>query len=212
MRKVFLSMMSLQKAEKVPYLSEDYDLQEKEFYFPMSYIIYNNIEENDKIVVVTGVERDELIASDTPVMINYKKYVEEITEIAAEKSAEVEFVELRADKNFGNLTFNRFFKEVTNVIKDEDRLFADITFGMKPFCLSMFVALGYVVKACNNVVLDTVIYAQRFTGSESAEKSNKSRIYDMTSLYFLNDISAKAQPGDKQALDTMLNFIMTEEF
>ena len=212
MRKVFLSMMALQNAVKVPYLSEDFDLSEKEFYFPMSYIIYNNIVEQDKIVVVTGVERDEFASVDSPVVVNYKKYKEEITAITSEKNVEVEFIEMNAEKDFDSLTFNRFFKAVTSVIQDGDRLFADITFGMKPFSFSLFVALAYAVKACNNVVLDTIIYAQRFTGTDSAEKSTKSRIYDMTSLFFLNDISAKVQPGDKKAMDKMLNFIMTDEF
>ena len=208
MRKVFLSMMLLQPAKETKYLSDDFDLGEEKYLFPLTYMVANNLEENDEVLLVTGVEAGN--GSVHTSVDNYNKFKAEVNEIAAAKHAKIKFVELDTKKDFDGVTFNTFFKNVAEQIQEGDTLFADITFGMKPYSFSMFIALAYVVKACKNVNLDTMIYAQKYTGSKMAKDTNESMIYDLTGLFYLNQIAKQAENGDRTALDSVLNFIIKE--
>ncbi len=209
MRKVFLSMMLLQPAKETQYVSEDFELGEAHYLFPMSYIIANNVEADEEILLVTGVEKG---TEDVHTSVdNYVKFKNEVEKIVSAKNAKVSFVELDTKKDFNSLTFNTFFKNVAEQIHEGDTIFVDITFGMKPYSFSMFIALAYVVKACKNVELDTMIYAQKYTGSQIAKDTNESMIYDLTGLFYLNQIAKQAENGDRAALDGVLNFIINEE-
>lgn len=203
MRKVFLSTsliskMDLEKPTK--YISDDFDLGEKEYNFPLSYLIANNVQEGDEVVVITAVTQTE-----NP-MENYALYKQEVLDIVKNRQINIEFIEIKQEKDFDSLTFSHFFKEVADLIKDNDLLFVDISFGMKCYSISMFIALAYATKAGTNIDIDTLIYAQRFSGNK--DDGFISKIYDLTGLFSLNTLASNAKPGQKQGLDDLLDFII----
>ena len=59
MRKVFLSTVLLQEFKPVPYASRDLDLHDKQFKFPISYLLDDNITADDEIVIITGMNQTE---------------------------------------------------------------------------------------------------------------------------------------------------------
>lgn len=214
MRKVFLSVMLLSEMKperKAHYISDDFDLTSKDYDFPLTYIIDENVQSGDTISVITAVEKtaDGTINN---AMENYQKYMNEISTILQERNVKPNFIEIPLTSDFDALTFNKFFKQVSDTIQDNDQLFSDITFGMKPYSFSMFIAIAYAAKAAKNVDVDTIIYANRYNGS-SGEKvpANTSKIYDLTGLFYLNAIASSAKPGQKNSLDKALGLIIDND-
>lgn len=206
MRKVFMSMMLLQEAKPTEYISEDFNLVKENFVFPLTYIIAENVVEGETITVITGVERQ--VGNFQQSVENYKLYQEEVKKVVEQRNAEVEFVEFWLEKDFDSLTFNKFFKKVAGSINEGDVVYIDITFGMKPYTISLFVALNYVAKVCNDVEIENVIYAQKYSGSEKPENVNKSIIYDLSGLFHLNELAGNVRKGDRAVADRMLDFII----
>lgn len=203
MRKVFLSASLISKIDlekPTKYISDDFDLKNEDYNFPLSYIIADNVQNGDTVAIITAVTQTE-----TPKK-NYELYKQEIYDIVKDKQIDIEFIEIKQETEFNSLTFNHFFKEVADLIHDEDMLFADITFGMKCYSISMFIAMAYATKAGRNVEMDTIIYAQRFSGNR--EDGITSKIYDLTGLFSLNTLASNARSGQKEGLDDLLNFII----
>ncbi len=206
MRKVFLSSMLLQKARPTKYISDDYDLVQADFTFPFTYIIAAEAADGDEIVIITATMTAPLATQDA--LDNNDAYKKEINRALQEKNVKLSFIDIPLEKDYDALTFNRFFKQIANLIKDDDRLYADITFGIKPYSFSMFIAITYAVKAARNVSLETVIYARKYDGTEVPDKVNTSKICDLTSLFSLNLLVSSAREGQKQGLDDLLDFII----
>ena len=203
MRKVFLSASLISKMDPekpTKYISDDFELSPNNYQFPLSYLIDENVEEGDKVVIITAVTQTE-----TP-MQNYEAYKQEVLNIVKDKKIDIEFVEIKQTIEFDSLTFNQFFKEVANLIQDNDIIFTDITFGMKCYSISMFIALAYATKAGQNIDLDTIIYAQKYSGNR--EEGITSKNYDLTGLFSLNTLASNARTGQKKDLDNLLDFII----
>ena len=206
MRKVFLSAsliskMDLEKPTK--YISDDFDLGDKAYNFPMSYLIADNVENGDNIVIITSVAQTE-----NP-MENYKLYKQEVFDIVKDKQVDIEFIEIKQETEFTASVLNHFFKEVADIIQDNDTLFMDITFGLRHYTLGMFIAVAYATKAARNVDMDTIIYAQNFKGNRN--DGFVSKVFDLTSLFYLNAIASNSRPGQKQNLDKLLGFIIDKD-
>lgn len=219
MRKVFLSTMllaPLRPEDPTYYTSDDFELSENRYDFPMTYLIDDKVKANDEIVIITAIQQDSGNNVNNAT-VNYKKYKAEVEKILQERNVNFKFEEIMLTENFDSLTFNKFFKQVAVLINDNDQLFVDVTFGMKPYCISLFVAVAYAEKAARNVDVDTVIYAQKYSGfsraktaEEKAKDPSKSRIYDITGLFYLNAIAGNAKPGQKHKLDKALDLLIND--
>lgn len=219
MRKVFLSSMllnELKPEDPTYYTSDDFELSENRYDFPMTYVIDDKVKANDEIVIITAIQQDSGNNVNNAT-VNYKKYKAEVEKILQERNVNFKFEEIMLTENFDSLTFNKFFKQVAVLINDNDQLFVDVTFGMKPYCISLFVAVAYAEKAARNVDVDTVIYAQKYSGfsraktaEEKAKDPSKSRIYDITGLFYLNAIAGNAKSGQKHKLDKALDLLIND--
>lgn len=219
MRKVFLSSMllnELKPEDPTYYTSDDFELSENRYDFPMTYLIDDKVKANDEIVIITAIQQDSGNNVNNAT-VNYKKYKAEVEKILQERNVNFKFEEIMLTENFDSLTFNKFFKQVAVLINDNDQLFVDVTFGMKPYSISLFVAVAYAEKAARNVDVDTIIYAQKYSGfsraktaEEKAKDPSKSRIYDITGLFYLNAIAGNAKSGQKHKLDKALDLLIND--
>ena len=209
MRKVFMSSMLLGKIEPTKYISEDFVINEESAYdFPLSYLIENEVVDGDTVEIITAVEHGEGDAKNS--VTNYALYVKEINKILQNRNIELHFTEVETNKKFEDKTFTKFFKRIAGLLQEEDEVYADFTFGMKAYSLSMFIALAYVVKAAENINLRCLLYSQKFTGTDNAENKKTSELCDITSLFYLDAIAGNAKSGQKQALDEVMDMIIKE--
>lgn len=209
MRKVFMSSMLLGKIEPTKYISEDFVINEESAYdFPLSYLIENEVVDGDTVEIITAVEHGEGDAKNS--VTNYALYVKEVNKILQNRNIELHFTEVETNKKFEDKTFTKFFKRIAGLLQEEDEVYADFTFGMKAYSLSIFIALAYVVKAAENINLRCLLYSQKFTGTDNAENKKTSELCDITSLFYLDAIAGNAKSGQKQALDEVMDMIIKE--
>ena len=191
-----------------PNISDDFQLSDANYWFPLSYLVEQEVEEGDSVLVATVVQANEPTPNKS--QSNCDKFEEEVRKAIGDKKVKLEFQRIVTTKHFGSTTFNSFFKVVADVLKEEDRLYMDITFGMKPYSLAMFIAASYAVSVCEDVDVEYVIYAQKFTGNEKAEKDAPSKIYDITGLFYLNSLANDARTGNRAAMDKLFKNILQE--
>lgn len=191
-----------QKLVENEYISDDFDLKGQQFYFPMTYLLNNNVSKGDKVLVLTAVEKGNDINHIS--LDNYEKYKAEVNKVVETKGVTAEFQEIMTDDEFTVFTGKGFFKEIVKFLQDDDSLYADFTFGIKIFTISMFIALNYVVSANKNVNIKHIIYSWKYSSAVTPEKAKQSKIYDVTSLFFINSIAAQLNEGDRKSIDKML--------
>ena len=209
MRKVFMSSMLLGKIEPTKYISEDFVINEESAYdFPLSYLIENEVVDGDTVEIITAVEHGE--GNTQTAADNYAVYVQEVKDILADRKIDLHFTEVETSKDFEDKTFTKFFKRIANLLQEEDEIYADFTFGMKAYSLSMFIALAYAVKAAVNIELRCLLYAQKYTGTDAADTKETSELCDITSLFYLDAIAGNAKSGQKQDLDEVMDLIIKE--
>ena len=208
MRKVFMSSMMLGKVRPTKYISEDFVLKERNYDFPLSYLIDNEVEDGDTVEIITSVEHGE--GDEQNSVKNYALYVKEVNKILQDRNIKLHFTEVETNKKFEDKTFTKFFKRIASLLQEDDEVFADFTFGMKAYSLSMFIALAYVVKAAVNIDLRCLLYAEKYTGTDAADTKDTSELCDITSLFYLDAIAGNAKCGQKQALDEVMELIIKE--
>ena len=222
MRKVFLSSIILSKvpegAEK--YYSEEIEMSKEPKKFFMSHIIDANVQEGDEVVIITNIPGKLKGNKDNVALVearnklaeeNYQAFREEATDILMAHKIKVEettFVAGVGDYEFSNLACHRFFKFVAQNLKEDDILYVDITFGMKPYTFSMFIAAAYAVNAAENIKVGLVAYAERYNGTDP-DMNNTSIGYDLTSLFYLNEIAANVGKGNKASTDKVLDVLIS---
>ena len=204
MRKVFLSNIILNEVRPTKYISDDFKLPKKEFNFLMSYFVDMNVKEGDEVAVVT------CYTPGATALLNYENFKKEVCEILKQKNAKGEFIDIEQKVDFDSLTFNAFFKKIVKELKEDDVLYVDMTFGMKPYSISLFTAAAYAVKVGENIRVESIVYAQKYTGQKSVKEVDTSKIYDITTLFFLNEIAGNLRKGEKTSADKMLDVLIAD--
>lgn len=206
MRKVFLSTMLLGEMNNAGYASDDFELGNKKYKYALTYLVDSDVKENDNVMIATVVQKEEGGANKSH--RNLEEYKNEIRKVLAERNVNLHFLDMETTKEFTSKTFHLFFKEIAGIFKDDDTLYMDITFGMKPYSFAMFIAASYAIKASMKADVGAVIYAQKFVGNVETEINCVAKIYDLTGLFYLNELAGSAKPGEKNQIDKMLDFII----
>lgn len=212
MRKVFYSVVKLQwdnSEDMSIFKSRDFDLGEKEHFAPISYVLDANIDHDDEILIITDVMQTE-----NPLK-NYELLKKDMDDILAAHNARATFAVIESPDpsnrdEMDSLTFSRYFKELSDYLQDGDRLYADVTFGMKCNIICSFIAMSYAVKAGVDVDVERLVYAERYNGDRklTPEKRPTSDIIDITSLFHISTLVNNAQPGQKKSIDSFLKFMI----
>ena len=66
------------------------------------------------------------------------------------------------------------------------------------------------MKSAVNARVESVVYAQKYKGQGDAEATNVSKIYDITSLFYLNEIAGNLHAGEKGSADKMLDLLISD--
>lgn len=208
MRKVFISTIKMKKEEQAPvFQSRDFDLGDKKFFAPISYLMDANLEAGDDVLVLTGV-------TDTDVpRENYEHHLKpELQRILEAHQVHYQIQEVKepdidTEREIqDSLTFSEFFRAIADCLQDGDRIYADMTYGMKCYTLGMFIAMAYAAKAGVDVDVERMIYAQFYKGEK--ETPATSDIIDITSLFYINTMVSNAASGQKKSMDNFLKLMI----
>ena len=116
---------------------------------------------------------------------NYETLVKEVDELAAEKS-------LKVEKTICEISYGSdldiqldMFEKLIACMSDEDKLFCDITYGTKVMSQILTMAVNYGYRVNKDVTLGCITYGEVIFAEE---KIIESKIYDITSLNYLDEI------------------------
>ena len=206
MRKVFISNVIMNQITDIPYQSREFDLGGKAFPVPICYLMDANIEPGDEVLIITGLTQTELLLRNYEII---KGKMEEILSAHQAKGTFVTVDEPDAEEEREKqdaLTFSEFLKKVSDAIQDGDRLYVDMSYGLRIYTLATFIAMNYVQKACRDVRIEAMVYGQAFRGQNKAPSVVD--IVDVTALANINALVSDAKPGQKKELDRFLSFLI----
>ncbi len=205
MRKVFISNVIMNQITDIPYQSRDFDLKDKAFPVPVCYLLDANIEPGDEVLIITGLTQTEKLLK------NYEIIKGKMEEILSEHQAKGTFLtvdepDAEDREKQDSLTFSGFLKQISDAIQDGDRLYVDMSYGLRIYTLATFIAMNYVLKACRDVRLEAMVYGQAYRGQNNAPSVVD--IVDVTALAHINALVSDAKPGQKKELDKFLSFLI----
>ncbi len=210
MRKVFLSTMMLYGKTATKYISRDFAIGEKQFYFPISYLINNEVQQGDEVLIITSVEHGASGEAKNRSEANYQDYQKEVEEILATRAVTLRFEEIVTTERPDATSFTTFFKKITRYFEDGDEIYADFTFGLKAYTLAMFTAMTYVVRSSQNIKMRCMMYSQKYTGSTQIGAQQTAELLDISSIYYINEIAGNSYNGQRAGLDKIFDMIITD--
>ena len=141
--------------------------------FPILVLIKNTVSKGEKIRITTV--KQEHVNCDT----NEKTFTAELEALKNEVGFEYELETILTpfsetiDDHLG------LFGKLIDTIRDDDALYADITFGTKPIPMVFLMMLTYAYRF-RNTFIENIIYGQ------FNHDTNASSLYDVTALFYMN--------------------------
>ena len=188
MIKTFITVISENKPEYLKptrYIApEDEKLfYDKEIKFPILAAINAYAEEDDEIKIIAVINEENQYTIEN----YYQSFIPALEEVKAEKDLKGldtnKIIKVEAKSDQGIKANLQLVEDLLAVIGDNEILHACITFGTKPLPIIIFMALNYIYKVKNNTDIETIVYGTRYSGDQS-----KFSIYDVTSLFYTNEI------------------------
>ena len=184
MRKVFISTVSMQNVKEYKYKSDVYPESSATAY-PITISFENNCNKGDKALMLTIVTHTEEknIAEG-----NYVTLTNQVRGLAEKIGVDVEFVEVPMSPAVKQDSPQKLYKNLISALKDDDEIYADITYGFKYNPIVIFAALNYAYQTKSGVDIQEICYGNLFDGTP-VKQEPKPELFDVTSLFYMNSIS-----------------------
>ena len=155
---------------------------EKPHALPILNVINNYTEKGEAIEVIFLVGENENIR-DNLVIVRAS-----LEELVAEKELQchIEYVYYRDSDDIPVML--GLYGKLILLCSDDDEIYSCITYGAKPVPMVQMMAMRYAFHVKKNVFIGMIVYGKAF-----GDKVNKDAadIYDMTSLFYIDDLSEK---------------------
>ncbi|MGN0605984.1 MAG: TM1812 family CRISPR-associated protein [Oscillospiraceae bacterium] len=179
--KKFISISPFQPSEnmknRVHYTPDNNpDLDYKATSFPIMTVINAYAEKNEEIEIIT------VVSDYDNARENYEIFKSEISELAQEKDFRYKLTEISVPYSDDIDTQLQMFEKLIDCMADEDRIYADITFGSKVMTQILNMGINYGYRIHKNVSIGCIVYGK-------ADHRNKVyTVYDETSLNYMDEI------------------------
>lgn len=153
--------------------------------FPLIPVIDSYCEKNDiiEIIALIASQKDDICEAHDICEENLNLFSIDLNEICAPKGIKYTIKKIIVPFNETLETHLATYYNLIKEIEDNDTIFADITYGSKPIPIVEMMALGFCTKNKNNVMVECLCYG------EMDHNTNEKRLFDVTSLFYLNEIS-----------------------
>ncbi len=198
--KRFIVTIPLQVAKKVKYAAGDPNetllANDMETAFPMLIPISNSVTEGEQINVIVITTENSNVMDE-----NVKALDEELKFLGKEKNFTYTVTEIKVSSEENNDKHLGLFRDIISIFKDNDEVYADITYGQKPTPMVLLMALNYAYEMCGNTDVKAIIYGQvtRARTNDGTMEITSASIYDVSPLFHMNSIvnkMASVKPKD----------------
>ncbi len=184
MRKVFISTISMQNVKEYKYKSDIYPESSVTAY-PITIPFENNCSKGDKALILTIVTHT---AEKNIAEVNYVTFTNQVKELAQKIGVDVDFWEIPVSPAVNHKAPQKLYKSLISVLKDDDEIYADITYGFKYNPIVIFAALNYAYQTKSGVDIQEICYGNLYDGTP-LKQNPKPELFDVTSLFYMNSIS-----------------------
>ncbi len=137
---------------------------------------------------------------------NVAKFIRELGTINTSIGAALSYEELESDFSETKENFEHRMRSMLNKVEPDCELFADITYGPKPLPMILMCAFNFAEKFFNadirNIVYGKVEFVQESDGKETPSHPE---LYDVASLYYLNNLTNTMEAPDARTALQMLD-------
>lgn len=154
-------------------------------WFPINAILAGKLRKDDEVKVVlliTNTEKDNSL-------INVQKFKDELNQINELIKAKISYEIIESTFEETKDVHEKRVRDMISKVENDSEIYADITFGQKPLPMLLMCVLTFAEKFCNadikKIIYGKVEFVKHSDGKTCPENP---AIYDVTSLYYLNNL------------------------
>ena len=178
-----------------------------EVVFPVNSVLAKTMKKGEKVKVVILAKED--IEGNSKV--NYEKFVGELSEINKNIGAEIEYVSITTEFKETRDIHEGIFRNMVATLEENAEIIGDVTYGPKPLPIIMFAVMNFAEKffkaKIKNIVYGKVDFVDDGSGTGKTKPVNPV-IYDLTPLYYLNNLTNTVNCKSSQEAVNMLNTLL----
>ncbi|GHU14025.1 hypothetical protein FACS1894161_4440 [Spirochaetia bacterium] len=172
--------------------------------YPINAVLAKTLEKDEEVIILLIATTGESSFYEE----NEAALKTELDAINASIGAKLAFHTLEIPFLPAKKTFNRLLTDLTDKIPRPPsggqgaRVFADMTYGIKPTVLPLFCALAFAENFCD-AVIEYIVYGKVEFNRET-RKTEHPMIFDVTSLYYLFKLIGTIEAPDAEAASKLL--------
>ena len=172
----------------------------KEVMFPINAILAESLKKDDEVRVILLRTQDKAGNSGR----NSGLFMQELDEINSEIGAKISYETLDSEFKETKDINEKRLQDMLDKIEEHTEIYADITYGPKPLPMILMCVLSFAEKFLNCDV-KSVVYGK--VDFDDNNKPCNPELYDVTSLYYLNNLtSSMVADNGKDARQSLNEF------
>lgn len=172
----------------------------KEVMFPINAILAESLKKDDEVRVILLRTQDKAGNSGR----NSGLFMQELDAINAEIGAKISYETLDSEFKETKDIHEKRLQDMLDKIEEHTEIYADITYGPKPLPMILMCVISFAEKFLNCDV-KSVVYGK--VDFDDNNKPCNPELYDVTSLYFLNNLtSSMVADNGKDARQSLNEF------
>ena len=197
MKKTVITCMLLQKMHSALYSALQPEIHvnsnyAEAIYFPINALMANQLQKNDELTVIILKFNDDMNpANEKNFQANYQIFQNEMNKINETIGAKIEYKIIETDFVETNDVFAERFLNIFNILEQDCTIYTDITFGPKTATLLIMNLLSFA-ENFYDAVIEAIIYGKTSfiaTGEQTETTAKGGKVLDVSSLYFLNNLT-----------------------
>lgn len=197
MKKTVITCMLLQKMHSALYSALQPEIHvnsnyAEAIYFPINALMANQLQKNDELTVIILKFNDDINpTSENNFQANYQIFQNEMNKINETIGAKIEYKIIETDFVETNDVFAERFLNIFNVLEQDCTIYTDITFGPKTATLLIMNLLSFA-ENFYDADIEAIIYGKTSfiaTGVQTETAARGGKVFDVSSLYFLNNFT-----------------------
>lgn len=169
--------------------------------FPINAVLADKLKNNDDVKIILLVTVSENNCSEN----NIQKFKDELNKINENIHANISYEVIKSEFVETKNIHEKRIREMLSKLENNVEIFADITFGPKPFPMLLMPVLTFAEKFCNadikKIVYGKVEFIKHDDGKTYPEDPE---LFDVTSLFYLNNLMGSVEaPSYSEALKSL---------
>lgn len=170
--------------------------------FPINAVLARCLKKGESVKIVKFITKD----NKDNYLENSRLFNEELDLLNNDIGAHIRYSEITEEYSEDLQTHENRFKKLISELEDGADILVDITYGQKTLPILLFSALSFAEKFYN-ANIQNIIYGKINYDSKNNVIDGSQKIYDITSLYYLNTLTAAMEaPNSESAKEMIDNF------